>query len=181
METEQVVRRTQAWVRGFVIGLNLCPFAKSVEEGGRVRYAVYGGSDREELYQFYLTELERLVMAELTELETTLVIVPNYLAAFDDYLDFLDIAEECIERADLEGVVQVASFHPQYQFADVGPEDVSNYTNRAPYPVLHLLREDSVTEAVERHPDVDGIPDRNVALMREMGVEGVRRVLSELG
>jgi uncharacterized protein len=168
---------TRAWVRTMVIGLNLCPFAKGAEDGGRVRYAATEATDRDAVYQFFLAELERLVLADPKELETTLVIFPNHLQHFDDYLDFLEIAEDCIVEADLEGVVQVASFHPDYYFQDEDPADVSNYTNRAPHPVLHLLREDTLTLVLDTYPDAEEIPVRNVKLMREMGEAQIKALL----
>lgn len=168
---------TRAWVRTMVIGLNLCPFAKGAEDSGRVRYAATEATDRDAVYQFFLAELERLVLADPKELETTLVIIPNHLQHFDDYLDFLEIAEDCIVEADLEGVVQVASFHPDYYFQDEDPADVSNYTNRAPHPVLHLLREDTLTLVLDTYPDAEEIPVRNVNLMREMGEAQIKALL----
>lgn len=176
----KIEAETKAWVERFVIGLQLCPFAKVPAEKGRVRYVVCDSTDRKVAYQTYLKELEFLVNHEQEDLETTLVIYPNLFAEFDDYLDFVDLAEECIESAELEGIAQVASFHPDYCFSDVAPDDVTNFTNRSPYPMVHLLLEDSISSAVEAHPDIDGIPVRNMDLMREMGLEKIRTLLAEI-
>lgn len=177
---ETAIAHTRAWVKTFVIGLKLCPFAKPVEEGGRLRYAVCLSDDPEEAYQFYLRELEILLHAGVDELETSLLIFPNIYHDFDDYLDFLGIAEDCIADAELEGVVQVASFHPEYAFEGTNPDDVTNFTNRSPYPVLHLLREDSLSNAIDAFPNVDAIPERNMQVMREMGLVKLEGMMREI-
>ena len=176
----QVLRQMRAWVGSMVIGLKLCPFARPVEEGGRLRYAVCLDDDPEAAYQFYLRELQHLVDASQDVLETSLLVFPNIYGDFDDYLDFVGIAEDCIVEAELEGVVQVASFHPDYYFEDSNPDDVTNFTNRSPYPVLHLLREDSLSAAIDSYPDVDGIPERNMRLMRELGLAKLEAMLVEI-
>jgi uncharacterized protein len=164
---------TQAWVERFVIGLNLCPFAGAVAAQGRVRYTVSAARDIDVLYNDLLTELMLIIEADPDVVETTVLVHPLVLQDFEEYLDFLEIVEEALEDADLEGVLQVASFHPQYQFEGVDADDVSHYTNRSPYPMLHILREDSLTGAIDSHPDPDGIPARNVEKLREMGLERV--------
>jgi uncharacterized protein len=164
---------TQAWVERFVIGLNLCPFAGAVAAQGRVRYTVSAARDIDVLYNDLLTELMLIIEADPAVVETTVLVHPLVLQDFEQYLDFLEIVEEALEDADLEGVLQVASFHPQYQFEGVDADDVSHYTNRSPYPMLHILREDSLTGAIDSHPDPEGIPARNVEKLREMGLERV--------
>ncbi len=164
---------TQAWVERFVIGLNLCPFAGAVAAQGRVRYTVSAARDIDVLYNDLLTELMLIIEADPAVVETTVLVHPLVLQDFEQYLDFLEIVEEALEDADLEGVLQVASFHPEYLFEGVDADDVSHYTNRSPYPMLHILREDSLTGAIDSHPDPDGIPARNVEKLREMGLERV--------
>jgi hypothetical protein len=179
-ELAHVEAVTRAWTREIVVGMNLCPFAKAPFEQGKVKIVVCGAKDRQEAYRAYLGELEFLANRTDEVTETTLIVYPNQFSDFDDYLDFIDLAESCIEEADLEGVVQVASFHPRYQFEDTAPDDVTNFTNRSPYPVVHLLLEDSVTWAVENHPDVEGIPTRNILKMRELGLERMEELMNSI-
>ena len=157
-----VVADTRRWLERGVIGLSLCPFAKAVHVRGQIRWTVSGASDRREL---------------LDELKHEL----RVLADFVDYLDFLDEAERAVRKAGLEGVLQVASFHPDYAFADAPPDDPANATNRSPYPMLHLLREASVERAVAAAPDAADIYERNVATLRRLGHEGWRRLLAPDG
>lgn len=168
------------WLESVVIGLNLCPFAGRPFREGRVRIRVCEA--REEID--VLTELQ-LALTELDEspvekLETTLIAIPNLLGDFATYNDFLDQVDALLDEFEWSGQYQVASFHPQYQFADTHPDDISNFTNRSPVPLLHLLREDSVEAAIDSHPDVDGIPRANIRRLRELGAEQ-RRALFGLG
>lgn len=167
------LQATRNWVERFVIGLNLCPFAGVPAAAGRIRYVVSAAKDIDILYQDLLTELAFLVDADVEEVETTVLVHPHVLQDFEQYLDFLAIVDEALEAADLEGILQVASFHPDYQFEDAPADDVSHYTNRSPYPMLHILREDSLSAAIDLHPDVEGIPARNVEKMRVMGLANV--------
>jgi hypothetical protein len=168
---------TQRWLERAVIGLNLCPFAKAVHARRAIRFVVSDARDAEALQ----AELEReLVLLQATPpetIETTLLIHPHALADFLDYNDFLDVADATVAALGLEGEIQVASFHPEYQYAGTTPDDAGNCTNRSPYPTLHLLREASVEQAVAAHPDVASIPERNVATLEELGAEGFRRLL----
>jgi hypothetical protein len=167
---------TRRWLEHAVIGLNLCPFAKAVVVKDQVRFVLSDASTPEALLAQLGEELVLLRDTPAEEIDTTLLVHPQVLEDFLDYNDFLDQADALVEALDLEGVLQVASFHPHYQFAGSGPEDVENFTNRSPYPTLHLLREDSVARAVEAFPDPDAIVERNIATLRQLGVEGWRKL-----
>jgi uncharacterized protein len=176
MSPEEIVAATRHWLEKAVIGLNLCPFAKPVHARERIRYVVSQAETPEALLADLIEELQILSAAEPEEVETTLLIHPGVLSDFLDYNDFLGVAEEAVADLGLEGVIQVASFHPQYQFAGTEPDDVTNYTNRSPYPTLHLLREASVERAVASVPDTAEIYQRNMETLRRLGLEGWRRL-----
>lgn len=173
---EADVRR---WLERAVIGLNLCPFAKAVYVKRQVRIVVSDASTERALLEQLGEELALLRDTPAEAIDTTLLVHPQVLGDFLDYNDFLDDADGLVEAMDLDGVLQVASFHPDYRFADTAPDDAGNLTNRAPWPILHLLREDSIDRAVAAYPDPDGIIERNIATMRELGIEGFRKLLSE--
>jgi hypothetical protein len=168
----QVLAETIAWVDEAVIGLNLCPFAKAVQVKNQVRYVVSETTDEEALLGQLREEMERLVATDPSEVDTTLLIHPWVLTDFTDFNDFLGLAEEVLEDLGHEGVLQVASFHPQYQFEGTDPDDVSNATNRSPYPTLHLLREESVDKAVAAFPNAETIFEKNIRTMEELGADG---------
>ncbi|MBD7988843.1 DUF1415 domain-containing protein [Luteimonas sp. Sa2BVA3] len=168
---------TRRWLERAVIGLNLCPFAKAVVNKGQVRMVLSEARDEEALLAELGEELVRLRDTPAAEVDTTLIVHPQVLGDFLDYNDFLDTADALVEELGLEGVLQVASFHPQYQFADSGPDDIANFTNRSPWPTLHLLREDSVSRAVEAFPDPDAIVERNVETLQKLGHAGWRELL----
>lgn len=163
---------TRAWVDRAVIGLNLCPFAKAPQVKGQVRYVVSTADDPAALLADLVAELERLAEAPPERLETTLLIHPRVLTDFAEYNDFLAVAEDTVAELDLEGVLQVASFHPQYQFDGTEPDDITNATNRSPYPTLHLIREDSIDKAVAAFPDAEAIYEVNMATMERLGPDG---------
>lgn len=170
---DQAISLTQRWLEKAVIGLNLCPFAKSVHVKGQIRYRYSGAATMEALAEDLLSELRQLATASPAEVDTTLVIHPHVLQDFLDYNEFLGLADAIVEDAGLEGVIQVASFHPDYRFADsAGENDVTNYTNRSPFPMLHLLRESSVTRAVTDYPDTDRIYEDNIRKLKALGLEG---------
>lgn len=173
---EQIVRETREWLEKAVIGLNLCPFARAVYLRDQVRFVVSPAKTPADLLLDLVDELNFLDEAEPEEADTTLIIHPYVLHDFLEYNDFLGEAEQTVEDLDLEGVIQVASFHPRYQFAGTGPDDIENYTNRSPYPILHLLREASVTRAVESIPDPAQIYEANIETLRRLGHEGWRRL-----
>ncbi len=171
--TDAVVAATVRWLERAVIGLNLCPFARSAHADGRIRYAVTDAETPEALVEALVAELDFLAAAAPAAVETTLLIHPRVFAGdFLDFNDFLEVADAAVEELGLTGEVQVASFHPRYQFAGTQPDDVENCTNRSPYPMLHLLREDSVERAVEAWPDTDQIYQRNIETLRRIGREG---------
>ena len=161
-----------------MIGLNLCPFAKAVYVKQQVRFVLSDASTPEALLEELAEELVLLRDTPAERIDTTLIVHPDVLGDFLDYNDFLDNADAAVEALDLQGILQVASFHPQYQFAGTAPDDVSNYTNRAPYPTLHLLREDSVERAVAAFPDPGVIVERNIATLDELGVDGWNKLLA---
>ena len=167
-----VIAHTRAWVDRAVIGLNLCPFAKAPQTKGLVRYVVSHATDPAALLAALITELERLAESPAEKLETTLLIHPQVLTDFADYNDFIDVAEDTVAELDLEGVLQVASFHPDYQFADTEADDLSNATNRSPFPTLHLIREDSIDRAVQAFPEAEAIYETNIATLERLGAEG---------
>ena len=169
---------TRLWLERAVIGLNLCPFAKAVYVKQQVRFVLSDASTPEALLEQLAEELVLLRDTPADEIDTTLIVHPDVLQDFLDYNDFLDNADAAVEALDLEGVLQVASFHPGYQFAGTAADDIGNYTNRSPYPTLHLLREDSVSRAVEAFPDADRIVDRNVATLDTLGIEGWRMLFA---
>ncbi|MFA9216027.1 MAG: DUF1415 domain-containing protein [Sphingomonadaceae bacterium] len=179
VERDAVIAATQSWLEKAVIGLNLCPFAKAVHVKQQVRYVVSTASTPEALLEQLMEELEYLAEADPERVDTTLLIHPQVLTDFEDYNEFLDVADAALEDMDLVGVLQVASFHPQYQFADTAADDIENYTNRAPYPTLHLLREDSVERAVAAFPEAEQIFEKNMATLRELGHAGWQRLLQD--
>jgi hypothetical protein len=163
---------TRRWLEAAVIGLNLCPFAKAAHGKGQIRWVLSKARDPEALLADLVRELRWLADADPDAVETTLLVHPNVLADFLDFNDFLDVADAALEELGLEGVLQVASFHPQYQFADSEPGDIANHTNRSPHPTLHLLREASIERAVASVPDAAGIYERNVQSQQRLGNAG---------
>ncbi|HET8801084.1 MAG TPA: DUF1415 domain-containing protein [Marinobacter sp.] len=173
-ETE-IISATRKWVEEVVVGYNLCPFAKRELVRNRVRFVVSEAETEDELLQALHSELQRL--EDEPEVETTLLIHPGVLQEFGPYNEFLDAADGLLSYLDMEGVYQIASFHPDYQFAGTEPDAAENYTNRSPFPMLHLLREASLEAAIDGYPDVDGIPQRNIELMEQLGAEKMRSIL----
>ena len=183
VESEEECReiaRTRQWLTQAVIGLNLCPFAKAVAAKGQIRYALSDAKDAEALLADLVSELNHLASVNPSDTDTSLLIHPQAFADFLDFNDFLDLADAALVEMKLDGVIQIASFHPDYQFAESEPEDVANYTNRSPYPTLHLLREDSVDRAVDAFPEAEEIYLRNIETLETLGLDAVRaRVLVE--
>jgi hypothetical protein len=168
------------WLDSVVIGLNLCPFAGKPVREGRVRICVSEAADELELLTELQFELRKLDETPPAQLETTIIAIPQLLADFADYNDFLDQVDALLEQFEWAGDYQVASFHPLYQFAGTMPQDAENLTNRAPYPLLHLLREDSVEAALDSHPDPDRIPEDNIRRMRELSAEQRKQLFGYL-
>jgi uncharacterized protein len=173
-ESDDIIASTQRWLERAVIGLNLCPFAKAEHVHGRIRYCVSGATESSDLLLMLEQEITYLLVQDPTKTETTLLIVPHMLPDFLDYNDFLDEADAMLEHADPDAQLQIASFHPRYQFGGTSPDDMENYTNRSPYPMLHLLREDSVERAVASYPDAASIYERNIATLKKLGLDGWR-------
>ncbi|HWH80864.1 MAG TPA: DUF1415 domain-containing protein [Burkholderiaceae bacterium] len=169
---EHAIAETRAWLQRAVIGLNLCPFAKAPWAKGQVRFVVCESDDAQVLLAQLADEMRALANAPPAEIETTLLIHPNALVEFEAFNDFLDLADAALDELDLAGVLQVASFHPRYQFAGTAPDDLENATNRSPHPTLHLLREASVTRAVEAMPDPGVIVAANLATLAALGADG---------
>lgn len=167
-----VVAETRAWVDLAVVGLNFCPFAAGPLAQGRVRWAPSAAATPEALLADLLDELDRLAAADPGDIETTLLIHPRTLTDFDAFNDFLDVADAAVVDRGLEGVVQIASFHPDYRFADSAADDLGNATNRAPYPVLQLLREASVERAVQAYPDAERHYETNLRTLDALGAPG---------
>ena len=172
---EEIILAVRQWVETFVVGMNLCPFAKRELVKNRVRFVTTAATTAEQLLQVLQTELE-LLNADLS-VETTLLIHPAVLQDFYDFNDFLGCADILLLDMELEGIYQVASFHPDYQFGGTRSGDAENYTNRAPYPVLHLLREESLERVIADYPDVDDIPERNIELMNSLGQDKLQALL----
>ena len=172
---EVIISAVRKWVETFVVGMNLCPFAKRELVKNRVRFVTTAASTEEGLLTVLQAELE-LLNADPT-VETTLLIHPSVLQDFYAYNDFLDVADSLLTDMELEGTYQIASFHPDYQFGGTQPDDAENYTNRAPYPVLHLLREESLERVIAEYHDVDDIPERNIALMNKLGTDKLQALL----
>lgn len=172
---EEIIHAVRQWVETFVVGMNLCPFAKRELVKKRVRFVTTAATTAEQLLQVLQTELE-LLNAD-PSVETTLLIHPAVLQDFYDFNDFLGCADSLLVDMELEGIYQLASFHPDYQFGGTLPGDAENYTNRAPYPVLHLLREESLERVIADYPDVDDIPERNIALMNRLGQDKLEALL----
>ncbi|MDW5416066.1 MULTISPECIES: DUF1415 domain-containing protein [unclassified Iodobacter] len=170
---QQIIQETERWLTTAVIGLNLCPFAKAVHVKKQIRYVLSEARNIDVLIEILITELETLAAADPAEIETTLLIHPYVLGNFLAYNDFLEIADSLLEELNLEGVLQIASFHPQYQFEGSAPDDIDNYTNRSPYPTLHLIREESIAKV---EADADVIVERNIANLRAMGLAGWKKL-----
>ena len=173
---DEVLARTRAWLEKAVIGLNLCPFAKAVYTRDRVRLVVSQARHADDLLEELDRELDLLVATPAEQVDTTLLIHPTLFPDFLDFNDFLEIAEGVLDEHGLEGVVQLATFHPHFQFDGTTPEDIGNYTNRAPYAVLHLLREDSVEKAVDSLPDPDAVYQENIRTLDRLGLEGWKKL-----
>lgn len=176
---EEVIAQTKVWLERAVIGLNLCPFAKSVHIKNQIRYVVSLAKTPEELAADLVAELEVLAEANPEKIDTTLLIHPYVMQDFLDYNDFLEVADATVEELDLDGILQVASFHPEYQFEGTEFDDIDNYTNRAPFPTLHLLREESIDKAVAAFPEAEEIYEKNIQTLRALGHEGWKKLFTE--
>ncbi len=174
---QQIIAATQAWIRSFVIAYNICPFANREQQRNSIRYRVENSNNIEGCLNAVIEECIHLDTHPNTE--TTLLIIARKLDNFDDYLDVLAIAEQLLLDQGYEGIYQIASFHPYYRFADSGENDPDNYTNRSPYPMLHLIRESSIENALASYPDPASIPGRNVKLTRRLGLNRLQNILRD--
>lgn len=172
-----IERRTLTWVQQVVVGLNLCPFANAVVKSGELSLVTELDSQFEPVLTSLMQQCETL--RDASDQSTTLFILPNGFSDFDVYLDLLGTAEALLADLDFEGILQIASFHPHYQFEGTELDDMANYTNRSPYPMLHLLKEAAVESAIEKHPDTQAIPDRNVDLLRSMSLEQLTSLINK--
>lgn len=174
--TSEVVDATQIWLERAVIGLNLCPFAKSVHVKKQIRYAVTAAATADELLAELEHELQLLANTDSQALDTTLLIHPAVMGDFLDFHFFLAEADAMIRNLGYDGIFQIASLHPQYEFAGSDADDIDNFSNRAPYPTLHLLREASIDRAVAAFPDAADIFERNIETLQKLGHDGWRRL-----
>lgn len=172
MSHDEIIDLTRQWLEKAVIGLNLCPFAKSVYVKNQVRFVVSEARHLDALLEQLDEELALLAAADPELIDTTLLICPDQWPEFEAFNEFTEIADQAVADNDLEGVLQIASFHPQFQFADTEPDDISNFTNRAPFPILHLLREESIERAVAAFPDASQIFERNIETLQKLGLAG---------
>ena len=176
----EVKRKTIRWIKDFVVGLNLCPFARPLLASDALRVTVCEATDDEGVAQALLDELELIEKVSEAEIATTLVVFPNALQGFSAYLSFLDSAQQLLEEMDLVGVLQLASFHPNYQFAGEPEDSASHYTNRAPFPMIHLLREDMLTRGLDTFPNPEQIPEQNIQTLEDLGLDGIQQMLIAL-
>ena len=179
MTDEDVLAATRRWLESAVIGLNLCPFAKAVYVKNQVRLVVSRARHADDLLGELDRELDLLVATPAEEIDTTLLIHATLFDDFLDFNDFLEVADGVVEEHELEGVIQLASFHPKFQFDGTEPDDISNYTNRAPFAILHLLREDSVERAVAAFPEAEAIFEANIKTLEKLGHAGWEKLLTK--
>jgi len=175
---EQILHRTQQWLRSFIIELNVCPFAKQALEKNRIHYQVIRAIKNQIALEEFLLAL--IFLDNHPDIETTLLLFPSLFGQFHHYLDFVDYAERIIRENNYEGIYQLATFHPNYCFDGVESDDISNYTNRSPYTMLHILREESVDKAIGYYGDTEKIPEKNIALMRTLGLSKIEKILTSL-
>jgi len=168
----EVIAATRLWLERAVIGLNLCPFAKGVHVKGQIHYVVSHTADRSQLLTYLISELQALSAIEPSVRDTTLLIVPRSMYEFLEFNDFLRDADRTLHKLNLSGVLQIASFHPLFQFAGTDIDDITNFTNRSPFPTLHLLREDSIERAVAAFPEAESIYEKNMETLEQLGRAG---------
>lgn len=189
LSTDLISAHTRRWIADFVVAENLCPFAAPVlrpnplsepQDEPLLRIAVCDQQAEAELAQAVLNELDLLQRTPEQEVATSVLVFSSALTAFDDYLDFLGFAEELLAECGLEGVIQIASFHPDYVFDGVRADDPSHYSNRSPWPMLHFIREDQITRALQNHPDPNAIPERNIAHLRALGTPAISALLARI-
>jgi len=178
--SEKFIRQTQQWIEQVVLQLNLCPFAKPVYEADHISYRVVSGSDFAGLYQGFLAALLEFVESDPQHKLTGFVIFPDGLDDFECYLDFVDQCDQALLDAGLQGIIQLASFHPQYCFAQTAQDDAANYSNRSPWPMLHLLREAEMELALSQYKHPENIPQRNQRLLNKLGADELKQRLQHI-
>lgn len=176
MTQNPIIQQINQWLDDVVIGLNLCPFAAKPQRLKQIHIDVFNGSDEAQLDKALLSALDELQTLPTHQRETTLLVTPNLLKTFEEYMLYLQQAQWLLQRAGLEGIIQIASFHPDYQFDGTDPSDNENLTNSSPYPMLHLIREDSLAEVLSKYPDPESIPDNNIKLMGSLSTEEIKRL-----
>jgi hypothetical protein len=172
-----IEKQVDIWLASIVIALNLCPFAQREYRKNSIRFKTSFAENEQDIVADLAVELS--ILSKQQEIETSLLILPAALTEFEHFNDFLGLADSLLEEMSLDGVFQIASFHPDYRFAGTSNDDAENYTNRAPYPILHILRESSLDWAIDEHPDTGQIPLDNIALMNKLGVEHMRKMLAD--
>ena len=175
---DPVIKQTKLWVKDFVIQHTICPFAKRVYENGAIHFEQVAHHRLED--QLHALILACKQLDQNTSIETTLLIYPKGLEDFDDYLDFLHLANQLLHKQAYEGRYQLASFHPDYCFAGPNKDDASHYTNRSPYPMLHIIRENSLAKALQKYPDPETIPERNIRYLQDLGVSAIKEILLKI-
>jgi hypothetical protein len=176
MTAPDALADTRRWLERAVIGLNLCPFAKAVHVKGQIRWVECPAAEPGVVLERLVQELQHLAAADPIDTDTTLIVAPALLPRFEDFNDFLGVADGALERLGLQGMLQIAAFHPHWVFDGTEANDIGNHSNRAPHPTLHLLREASVALAVAAYPDAEAIYGRNIATLRRLGPAGWRRL-----
>ncbi len=175
-----IISQTKLWLKQVVIGFNLCPFASIPFKKQLIRYVIFEGRDPEDLINKVVSEIELLTKAPTEKIETSILITPNILQDFDDYYDFLFLCNDILKQLNLEGVIQIASFHPDYIFENTNSESVENFTNRSPYPMFHFLREESIVHALNSYKNPSSIPEKNMETMRYLGLSKIKKILDDI-
>ncbi len=175
-----VIADVETWLDDVVIGLNLCPFAAIPRKNNQVRFTVSEALTEEVLLADLHAELTFMSQTPAKEVETSLLIVPDMLAKFEDYNQFLDLVDELLEAFEWDGIFQIASFHPNYCFAETAPNAAENFTNRSPHPILHIIREESLEKALEKMVSPDEIYKRNIQTMNDLSSEQLKRLFPYL-
>ena len=175
-----IEQQIRAWLEQFVVGLNLCPFAAPLVSSDRLRIKICDATEIDKIMQSFLAELDLIQSTSESDIATTLLVIPNALNDFEEYLDVIDLAEELLIEVGLESVIQLASFHPSYQFAEEPVESASHFSNRSPYPLIHFLREDMVASALQNYVNPEEIPARNIKTLQPIGRDTIERHLHQL-
>ena len=177
MKQQRIIEKSKAWVERFVIGLQLCPFAQQPYEKGQVRFEVCFEKKMEQQLAAFWKEIELLINTSKEKISNIILIYPNGVSDFEKYLDLYEIAEQLLSEHKLNKKFQLASFHPNYQFAGTSKNDISNYTNRSPFPFIHILRVREVEAAIKSYPNIEGVPIRNIERMKKMGLAEIKKLM----